>query len=94
MQNQKVSVLIIGANGTLGSKITKHALANDRLEVSILVRDLEKSKELVKEVESQGGKVFKGDIADANSIQGITKGIHTIISALSSFDEATVVKGQ
>ena len=92
--NQKLSVLIVSATGQLGALITKHALANPKLQVNILVRDPTKNKQLVEQVEKVGGKVFKGDLTDAQSLKGITKGIHTVISAVNSYDDKIAVDGQ
>jgi len=92
--NQKLNVLIVSATGQLGALITKHALANPKLQVSILVRDPTKNKELVEQVEKAGGKVFKADLTDPQSLKGVAKGIHTIISAVNSYDDKIVVDGQ
>jgi len=92
--NQKLSVLIVSATGQLGALITKHALANPKLQINILVRDPTKNKQLVEQVEKVGGKVFKGDLTDAQSLKGITKGIHTVISAVNSYDDKIAVDGQ
>ena len=92
--NQKLSVLIVSATGQLGALITKHALANSKLQVNILVRDPTKNKELVEQVEKAGGKVFKADLTDPQTFKGVTKGIHTVISAVNSYDDKIAVDGQ
>lgn len=94
MESGKLPILIVSATGQLGSLITKHALANPTLQVSILVRDPSKNKQLVEDVEKAGGRVFKGDVTDPESLKGITKGIHTVISALNSYDDKIAVDGQ
>lgn len=38
-------------------------------------------------VKNKGGNVFQGDVINANSIKGITKNIHTVISALGGNNE-------
>jgi len=92
--NQKLNVLIVSATGQLGALITKHALANPKLQVNILVRDPTKNKELVEQVEKAGGKVFIADLTDPQSLKGVTKGIHTVISAVNSYDDKIAVDGQ
>jgi len=92
--NQKLNILIVGATGHLGALITKHSLANPKLQVNILVRDPQKNKELVTEVETAGGRVIQGDLSQPETLRDVTKGMHTVISAVSSFDEKTIIGGQ
>jgi nucleoside-diphosphate-sugar epimerase len=93
MQSSKISALIVGATGQLGSLITKHCLKQNGLQVNILVRNPDKDKELTKAVTQAGGKVLKGDVNDHSTLKGVTQGIHTVISALIG-DDATVLDGQ
>lgn len=93
-QNSKISILIIGATGTLGSLLTKYCLAKPNLIVNILVRDPQKNKEIVSLVENAGGKVIKGDVSQPETLKGITKGMHTVIALLPTFDAKTAVEGQ
>jgi len=58
------------------------------------VRDPTKDKELTKAVEKAGGKVFKGDIAQPETLVAATENIHTVISALNSTENKIVVDGQ
>ena len=96
----KLNILIVGATGHLGSLITKHCLKKPNLLVNILVRDPEKNKELVTQVEDTGGKVLQGDLTKPSTLTDCTKGMHTVISAISAYGEETVgnnevmVKGQ
>lgn len=39
MQGNRISILIIGATGSLGSLITKHCLTKKNVEVNVLVRN-------------------------------------------------------
>jgi len=91
---EKLPILIAGATGQLGTLITKHALANPKLQVNILVRDPAKNKELTESVEKAGGKVFKADVTDSQSLKGVAKGIHTVISVVNSMDDKIAVDGQ
>lgn len=92
--NQKLDVLIVSATGQLGSLITKHALENPKLRVHILVRDINKNKQLVEQVQKAGGKVHQGDVTKPETIKNVTQGIHTVISALNSYDDKVAVDGQ
>ena len=83
-RSEKITVLVVGATGLLGSYITKHCLQQPNLHVSILVRDRHKNKEIVDLVEKAGGRVLIGDIEKPETLVGVTKGIHTVISAVSS----------
>lgn len=92
--HNKLPILIIGGMGHLGSHITRHAVQDPTFLVNILTRDPKIDKELVTTVEKAGGKVLKGDICDSKTLKECTKGIHTVISALSSDDEKSLVDGQ
>lgn len=94
MESDKISVLIVGATGRLGSLITKHCLAQPKLLVNILIRNLEKNKELVEAVEKAGGKVWKGDISKPETLEEPMKGIHTVVSATSQLDKETALDAQ
>jgi len=93
-QNKRVPTLIIGATGRLGSLITKHCLAQPKLLVSVLIRNPEKNKELVESVEKAGGKVWKGDVTQLETLYAPLKGIHTVVSATNQFDKAIALDGQ
>jgi len=87
MQPNKINILIVGASGNLGTLLTKEALKKPNLQVSILVRNPEKVADLAEEVKKSGGNVIKGDLADIPSLQGATKGIHTVIFCSTVHDE-------
>lgn len=93
-QNDRISILIVGATGRLGSLITKHCLAQSKLLVNILVRDPQKNKELAESVEKAGGKVWKGDVSQPETLDEPMKGVHTVVSATSPFDPKTALDGQ
>lgn len=90
----KISILIVGASGALGSLITKHSLTKPNLIVNIFVRDPQKNKELTAAVEKAGGKVFQGDVTKPETFKGVTKGIHTVIFTLPPFGSDVNVEGQ
>jgi len=93
-QNDRISVLIVGATGRLGSLITKHCLAQPKLLVNILIRNLDKNRELVEAVEKAGGKVWKGDISKPETLDDPMKGVHTVVSATSQLDKETALDAQ
>jgi len=86
----KLNVLIVGATGHLGSLITKHCLKKNNLLVNILVRDPQKNKELVAQVENAGGRVIQGDLAKPSTLVGCTNGMHTVVSAISAYGDERV----
>jgi len=88
------SILIVAANGKLGSAITEHCLARTDLLVNILVRDLEKNQSLVDSVRVKGGKAFQGDVTQPETLDEATKGMHTVISCVNTVDEKVGVEGQ
>lgn len=89
-RSDQITVLIVGASGVLGSYITKHSLQQPNLHVSILVRDRNKNKEIVDLVEKAGGRVLIGDTEKPETLVGVTKGIHTVISAISSMSNPEI----
>lgn len=93
ISNNKINILIVGASGNLGRHIVNHALKRPNLQVNILLRSKEKAMDLVDLVTKSGGKVFEGDVTNADSIRNITLGMHTIISALLG-DDSVIIQGQ
>jgi len=87
--NSKLNVLVVGATGLLGGLITKHCLKKENLIVNILVRDRKKNPELVAQVENAGGRVIQGDLAKPSTLRDCTKGMHTVISAISALGKET-----
>ncbi len=93
-QNNRTSILVVGATGHLGSLITKHCLAQPKLLVNILVRDPQKNKELTEAVEKAGGKVWKGDVNHPETLDEPMKGVHTVVSTTSQMDAKAAYDGQ
>jgi len=86
MDPSKISILIAGATGYIGLRVTKECLAHPNLQTNILVRDLNKNKEIVDSVVKAGGKAFVGDLLKKETIKGVTKGMHTVLSCIDSKD--------
>lgn len=93
-QSDRINTLIVGATGRLGSLITKHCIAQPKLLVSVLIRNPEKNKELVQSIEKAGGKVWKGDVTQAETLDAPLKGIHTVVSSTNQFDKEIALDGQ
>jgi nucleoside-diphosphate-sugar epimerase len=93
MESNRLPILIVGANGNLGRWITRFALEDNKFLVNVLIRNPTKEKKLLEDVEKRGGKVFRGELTDPNSLKDVTKGIHTIVSAVQG-DERTIFDGQ
>lgn len=91
--SDKISVLILGASGKLGNLLTKEALKRPNFQVSILVRNPDKVADLAEDIKKSGGNIIKGDLSDASSLTGATKGIHTIISASKAHEGTSYVDG-
>jgi len=86
-------VLIVGATGYLGIRITKACLEQPHLLVSVLARRPERYPHEMKAVERAGGEVFRGDVTKPETIKNCTRGIHTVISCLPN-DPNVIVTGQ
>lgn len=85
-------ILIVGATGQLGVKLTEHALNHPNITVSILVRDRKKISDLARRVEEKGGRVIEADITKPETVKDVTKGIHTVVTALYGME--TFYEGQ
>jgi ribosomal protein S28E/S33 len=93
LSSNKLNILILGGSGNLGRLITMEALSSSKFNVTVLMRNPEKHKDFVSQIESMGGRVIVGDVKKPETIKDITKGMHTVISALIGDDEC-VVEGQ
>jgi len=85
--------LIIAPTGEFGRHITRECLKLENLLVSVLVRNPDKEKDLMEQITKSGGRVIKGDLTKPETLIDVTKGIHTVISAVVG-DFKTVVEGQ
>jgi saccharopine dehydrogenase-like NADP-dependent oxidoreductase len=86
-----MNILIVGGSGNLGSLITREALKHtDYMTVNVLFHSVSKCTELADLVKKSGGKVFEGDVTKEENIKDITKGMHTIISALIGGEDVII----
>jgi uncharacterized protein YbjT (DUF2867 family) len=65
MSSQFKTVLIVGATGDLGSKVTQAFLAKNQFEVRILVRGI---SDKAKELERKGARVVETDYSNLESL--------------------------
>ena len=86
MNLPKINVLIVGANGRLGTLVTKECLQYENINVNVIVRDRSKNQEVIKEVEQRKGKVYEFDFSQPELLTEFTKDIHTIVSCLCGPD--------
>jgi uncharacterized protein YbjT (DUF2867 family) len=81
MSSQFKTVIIVGATGDLGSKVTQAFLAKNQFDVSILVRKVsDKSKEL----ERKGARVVETDFSNLDSLTKALQGVDAVISTIGS----------
>lgn len=71
-------IAIIGATGMLGQPVTNEFI-NAGFEVSILVRNVEKAKQLF----GKSVQIFKGDLSDINSVKQFINGQNQLYLNLS-----------
>jgi len=88
------SVLVAGASGWLGQKITE-ALLRRGAELSLLLRggkDHKKAHELDQFVQ-QGARIVSGDVLDKESLVSATQNVEVIVSALQGGPDL-IIDGQ
>jgi nucleoside-diphosphate-sugar epimerase len=93
MQQSKIPILIVGANGNLGKLLTKHCLSHPNIQVNILIRNRDISKSQVEQVESQGGRVIIADLLKPDTLRDCCKNIHTVVSCVMGTDQI-IINGQ
>lgn len=82
------TIVIAGATGNLGGKITNALLAKGA-EVIAIVR-LETDKNKVHVLEEKGVKVFQVDVRNKSEIAQHCKGAHCVVSALAGLKETVI----
>ena len=78
------TVLLAGATGMFGSRVADKLLERPNAKVRLLVRSTEKNgkRDVIAEFVSRGAEVVTGDVADAASLDGATRGVDVIVSTL------------
>lgn len=70
MSSQFKTVVIVGATGDLGSKVTLAFLAKNQFDVRILVR---KTGDKAKELELRGARIIETDFSNLDSLKKVLK---------------------
>lgn len=79
-------VLVTGATGFIGGRLTERLTTEHRARVRALVRNLDKADRL----RSLGVEVVPGDITDSASLQDAVRGCPTVIHCAALIHDATV----
>ena len=90
------TVLVVGAAGMLGSRITAHLLDEPATAVRMMVRDADLASSRnpeFRKLRDRGGLAIEGDLDDDRSLDRATAGVDVIISAVQGGCE-TIVDGQ
>jgi len=82
--DEKKKVLVVGATGMLGEPVARR-LANDGYAVRILARDEKRARQIF----AHPFEIFKGDIADINSIKEAMSDCFAVYTNLSGEIELT-----
>lgn len=75
------SVLIIGARGSLGSKVLDAVLATKQYDVKALIRQASNASK----VEEMGVTVLRGDMMDASSLEEAFQGVDVVINTANGY---------
>jgi uncharacterized protein YbjT (DUF2867 family) len=91
------NVLLAGATGMLGRRIAVHLLSADGVRVKLLVRESamqdEGKRTVLDDLVQRGAEIVFGDVADPQSLDKATRGVHVVVSALQGGRDV-VVDGQ
>jgi uncharacterized protein YbjT (DUF2867 family) len=92
-----LSVLLVGATGTLGGGIARHLLSDGAAQVHLLVRtpspaDPAKAAALA-DLVKKGAVLLTGDLNDPESLAAATRGIDVVVSAVQGGRDI-IVDGQ
>jgi len=98
MTSELKFVLVVGASGGLGNKITKALIRSNKFKVFVLVRNESKTdtkkKAVFDELKQEGATLINNDVYDVNSLKTAFQEhrIDTIISAVAGYDFFTPQK--
>jgi uncharacterized protein YbjT (DUF2867 family) len=87
------TILIAGATGMLGSRITQYMLEQPDARVRLLVRSMASKADALLPHTSKGAELIEGDLADTASLDRATQGVDVIVSAVQGGADV-VVDGQ
>lgn len=83
-----MTILIAGATGDLGGRISKALLAKGANVRALVRNSTDKAK--IATLEQQGLIVFKADMSDASQLTGACEGISCVVSALQGLHDVIV----
>ena len=91
------TVLLVGATGHLGARVTHHLLADADARLRLLVRrgtlgDPAKRHALAPFIDG-GAEIIEGDLADPSSLDRATRGVDVVVSCIQGGPEV-IVDGQ
>lgn len=96
----KTTVLIVGSNGHMGSRIATYLAHKEGVKLRAMVRDHKpeeaKKQQVIQKLESLGAEIVEGDVHDIPSLERACTEVDTVLSALSSFQSRgdVIVTGQ
>ena len=71
-----IQVLLVGGTGTLGSRIARHLVADERVQTTLLVRPASATeparRAMLQGFVSRGARIIEGDLADADVLAAAT----------------------
>jgi len=85
-----VNVLLVGVGG-FGENMAESLLQKNNVKLRILARNDDPK---YKKFTDRGVELVIGNLQDKASLEKACHGIHTVVSAVNGFDEATMVDGQ
>lgn len=87
----KKTIALVGATGHLGGLIARELLADQTVDLRILVRPASRAK--AADLEARGAGVVEGDLSDEAALAALTKDAYTVISAVQGGPE-TIIDAQ
>ena len=89
----KLTVLVAGATGMLGSKIVSALLDKGNLDVRAMVRSLndssEKNRQKIDAMKAKGATIVEGDVMQPETLLPLCEGVDVVVSAIGN-NEVTV----
>lgn len=90
----KLTVLVTGSTGMLGSKIVSALLDKGDIEVRAMVRSRndsnEENRKKIDEMQAKGATIVEGDLLNPASLPAACESVEAIVSAVSGDEEMTV----
>jgi uncharacterized protein YbjT (DUF2867 family) len=87
------TILIAGATGMLGNRITQHMLDQPDVRVRLLVRNAAAKADALHAHTAKGAELIEGDLANPAALDRATHGVDVIISAVQGGPDV-IIDGQ